>query len=97
MRRRDFIRAGAVTGASLGAIGSTADPLLGLLTPRSVPTANGEVRLNANETRFDIGDFASYFRAFCAMALEDPQYGYTLRQYLANRPWDPAPLERADR
>ncbi len=43
------------------------------------------VRLAAGEIRYDIGDFASYFRAFCEMAVADEKYGYTFRQYLTRR------------
>jgi UTP--glucose-1-phosphate uridylyltransferase len=40
------------------------------------------VRLGANETRYDIGNFETYFKAFVDMALADEKYGYTLRQHL---------------
>lgn len=43
------------------------------------------VKLAAGQTRYDIGDFASYFRAFCEMAVADEKYGYTFRQYLTRR------------
>jgi UTP--glucose-1-phosphate uridylyltransferase len=43
------------------------------------------VPLAPGEARYDIGDFASYFRAFCELAIRDEKYGYTLRQYLARR------------
>ena len=43
------------------------------------------VKLSRGETRYDIGDFASYFRAFCEMAIADEKYGYTFRQYLTRR------------
>jgi UTP--glucose-1-phosphate uridylyltransferase len=38
--------------------------------------------LPAGERRFDIGNFPSYFRAFCEFALEDPQYGKQLRSFV---------------
>src|SRR5262249_836623 len=40
------------------------------------------VRLTPGERRFDIGNFESYFQAFCEFALADPRYGSGLRQYL---------------
>ncbi len=40
------------------------------------------VRLAPQERRFDIGNFESYFQAFCEFALEDPQYGTALKEYL---------------
>jgi UTP--glucose-1-phosphate uridylyltransferase len=40
------------------------------------------IRLPAGETRFDIGNFESYFQAFVDFALADPQYGAGLRSYL---------------
>jgi UTP--glucose-1-phosphate uridylyltransferase len=43
------------------------------------------VKLAPGQVRYDIGDFASYFRAFCEMAIADDKYGYTFRQYLARR------------
>ncbi|RMF88350.1 MAG: UTP--glucose-1-phosphate uridylyltransferase [Planctomycetota bacterium] len=40
------------------------------------------VRLPPNEPRFDIGNFESYFRAFCEFALADENYGPPLRDFL---------------
>jgi UTP--glucose-1-phosphate uridylyltransferase len=40
------------------------------------------MRLPAGERRFDIGNFESYFRAFCECALADPRHGPALRQYI---------------
>jgi UTP--glucose-1-phosphate uridylyltransferase len=40
------------------------------------------MRLTANEQRFDIGNFETYFQAFCQFALADPRYGSGLREYL---------------
>ena len=40
------------------------------------------IRLRANERRFDIGNFESYFRAFTEFALADPQYGPALRKHM---------------
>lgn len=40
------------------------------------------VRLAGNETRFDIGNFESYFAAFIEFALADPHGGSALRQRL---------------
>jgi UTP--glucose-1-phosphate uridylyltransferase len=41
------------------------------------------VRLWAEERRFDIGNFESYFLAFAEFALADPQYGPALRAHVA--------------
>jgi UTP--glucose-1-phosphate uridylyltransferase len=38
--------------------------------------------LGADEKRYDIGNFESYFKAFIDFALADPQVGYTVRQYI---------------
>ena len=43
------------------------------------------VMLGPEERRYDIGNFASYFRAFVDFALEDDKYGYMLRQHLAHK------------
>ncbi len=40
------------------------------------------VRLTADEPRFDIGNFESYFSAFVEFALADPQFGPALRSHL---------------
>jgi UTP--glucose-1-phosphate uridylyltransferase len=40
------------------------------------------MRLPAEERRFDIGNFESYFQAFCEFALADPRYGPGLREYM---------------
>lgn len=40
------------------------------------------MRLGANERRFDIGNFESYFRAFAEFALADEQYGESLRGFV---------------
>jgi UTP--glucose-1-phosphate uridylyltransferase len=55
------------------------------------------VKLDANERRYDIGDFASYFRAFFDFALEDERYGYTLWQHLIRRGVEPDPLQGVPR
>lgn len=41
------------------------------------------VRLQSGERRFDIGNFESYFQAFCEFALSDPRHGPALRDFLA--------------
>jgi UTP--glucose-1-phosphate uridylyltransferase len=41
------------------------------------------VRLAAGETRYDVGSFPGYYRAFLAAALEDPEHGPALRAHLA--------------
>lgn len=38
------------------------------------------IRLPTEERRYDIGNFESYFEAFCEFALADPKYGAALRQ-----------------
>jgi len=40
------------------------------------------VRLAPGEQFFDIGNFKSYFQAFCQFALTDPDYGASLRQFV---------------
>jgi len=40
------------------------------------------MRLAAGERRFDIGNYESYFRAFCEFALADPDYGPSLKNYV---------------
>ena len=40
------------------------------------------VRLDANEHRYDVGNFDSYFRAFVEFALTDEKCGPALRKYL---------------
>lgn len=46
------------------------------------------VRLSHGERRYDVGNFESYFKAFIDFALRDPQYGYTIRQYLGQKALD---------
>jgi len=41
------------------------------------------VPLLADERRYDIGNFESYYRAFIDFALADPQYGAGVRQYVS--------------
>jgi UTP--glucose-1-phosphate uridylyltransferase len=40
------------------------------------------LRLPADQRRYDIGNYESYFQAFFEFALADPQYGVALRTYL---------------
>ncbi len=40
------------------------------------------VRLRLDEPRYDIGNYDSYFQSFVQFALEDPEYGESLRQWL---------------
>jgi UTP--glucose-1-phosphate uridylyltransferase len=50
---------------------------------RSLIHKGGKVigmRLPAAERRYDIGNFESYFEAFCEFALADPKYGASLRK-----------------
>jgi UTP--glucose-1-phosphate uridylyltransferase len=46
------------------------------------------VRLRADERRYDIGNFESYFRAFIDFALDDEKYGYMVRQYVKRKARD---------
>ncbi len=43
------------------------------------------VRLRTDERRYDIGGFETYFKAFIDFALDDPEYGYVIRQYMRTR------------
>jgi len=43
------------------------------------------VRLRAEERRYDVGGFETYFKAFLDFALDDPEYGYMIRQYMRSR------------
>lgn len=43
------------------------------------------VRLREGESRYDIGNFESYFRAFLDFALADVKYGYMMRQYVKRK------------
>ena len=42
------------------------------------------IQLPREERRFDIGNFESYFQAFCEFALADPRYGPRLRAYISD-------------
>ena len=43
------------------------------------------VKLRADEHRYDVGGFESYFKAFLDFALDDPEYGYMIRQYMRKK------------
>lgn len=43
------------------------------------------VKLRSDEHRYDIGGFGSYFKAFLDFSLEDPEYGYMIRQYMRTK------------
>ena len=43
------------------------------------------IRLYPEESRYDIGNFESYFKSFIDFALFDQRYGYRIRQYLQKR------------
>ena len=43
------------------------------------------VKLRQDEQRFDIGNFETYFTAFIEFALDDPEYGYLVRQFLRRK------------
>lgn len=52
---------------------------------RSLIRNGGKVvgmRLPAHERRYDIGNFESYFEAFCEFALADPKFGPALRKHV---------------
>lgn len=40
------------------------------------------VKLRSDEIRYDVGGFETYFKAFIDFSLEDPEYGYMIRQYM---------------
>lgn len=46
------------------------------------------VRLPQSELRYDIGDFESYYKAFFDFALNDPQRGDIMKQYLSKKSWN---------
>jgi len=48
------------------------------------------IRLGAGETRYDIGNFESYFQAFVEFALADTRFGPALRRHLMERLLDAA-------
>jgi len=43
------------------------------------------VKLRSDEQRYDVGGFGTYFKAFLDFALEDPEYGYMIRQYMREK------------
>ena len=43
------------------------------------------VKLRKDEVRYDVGGFESYYKAFLDFALEDPEYGYMIRQYMRQK------------
>ena len=43
------------------------------------------IRLRSDEKRYDVGGFETYFKAFIDFALDDPEYGYMIRQYMRLR------------
>ena len=67
-----------LTEASGGELGVT-DAIRGLIR-RGRPVRC--VRLLPDETRYDIGSHESYYRAFIDFALQDPQCGDRIREYL---------------
>ena len=58
MHRRDFIRAGSLTGIFAGALGAGADPLAAFLAESPRRMANGDVRLSSNENPLGISERA---------------------------------------
>ncbi|MFH1569015.1 MAG: UTP--glucose-1-phosphate uridylyltransferase [Gemmatimonadota bacterium] len=51
------------------------------------------VRLRGSERRHDIGNHRAYFRTFIDYALEDPEWGQDLRQYMAAKLEGRPPVE----
>lgn len=43
------------------------------------------VKLRSDEQRYDVGGFETYFKAFIDFSLEDPEYGYMIRQYIRSK------------
>jgi len=43
------------------------------------------VRLRSDERRYDVGGFETYFKAFIDFSLDDPEYGYMIRQYIRRK------------
>ena len=43
------------------------------------------VKLRKDEVRYDVGGFETYFKAFIDFALEDPEYGYMIRQHIRKK------------
>jgi len=43
------------------------------------------VKLHKDESRYDVGSFETYFKAFLDFALEDLEYGYMIRQYMRTK------------
>jgi len=43
------------------------------------------VKLRTDERRYDVGGFETYFKAFLDFTLEDPEYGYMIRQYMRKK------------
>jgi UTP--glucose-1-phosphate uridylyltransferase len=44
--------------------------------------------LSADQRRYDVGNFESYFRAFIEFALADERYGYLIRKYLKAKAYE---------
>jgi UTP--glucose-1-phosphate uridylyltransferase len=44
--------------------------------------------LRPNQRRYDVGNFASYFRTFIDFALADERYGYLARQYIKAKAYE---------
>ena len=58
MRRRQFIKAGTLSGLAAGALAATTSPLAALATAPGRRLRNGSVRLNSNENPLGISDAA---------------------------------------
>jgi UTP--glucose-1-phosphate uridylyltransferase len=44
--------------------------------------------LGPDQTRYDVGNFESYFRAFIDFALADERYGYLVRKYIKTKAYE---------
>jgi UTP--glucose-1-phosphate uridylyltransferase len=44
--------------------------------------------LSAEERRYDVGNFESYFRTFIDFALADERYGYLVRKYVKKKAYE---------
>jgi UTP--glucose-1-phosphate uridylyltransferase len=44
--------------------------------------------LQEDQSRYDVGNFESYFRAFVDFALSDDRYGYLVRKYIKQKAYE---------
>ena len=43
---------------------------------------------SADQHRYDVGNFESYFRTFIELALADERYGYLVRKYIKAKAYE---------